>query len=139
MVNNTMNIILSCLFNYMFVSFFTKTAFKCDFLCASKIMVEYFDRALSLRNVELLYLKTQRRLSTPRTTVISQEDRSVVKCSMELYRCLEKLCSISKDVKSKMYNSSSFSWSITTKMFNQPCYISRISRINCLKKQFKIK
>lgn len=57
-VNNTMNIILSCLFNYMFVSFFTKAALKCDFLCASKIMVEYFDRALSLWNVELLYLKT---------------------------------------------------------------------------------
>lgn len=56
-VNNIMNIILLCLFNYMFVFFFIKVVFKCDFFCASKIMVEYFDRVLLFRNVEFFYLK----------------------------------------------------------------------------------
>lgn len=56
-VNNIMNIILLCLFNYMFVFFFIKVVFKCDFFCVSKIMVEYFDRVLLFGNVEFFYLK----------------------------------------------------------------------------------
>ena len=56
------------------------------------------------------YLNTNRRFNTSNTTVISQEASRDVRCSIELYRCREKLCSISMAVKCTTFSRSCFSW-----------------------------
>lgn len=49
---------------------------------------------------------------------MSHEDSSVVRCSMELYRWREKLCSISRAVNRTTSSNNSFSWG-ESKMFVQ--------------------
>lgn len=58
----------------------------------------------------LRLLNIYSKFSTPSTTFMSHDDSNVIRCSIELYRCLEKECSINSVVKWRTHNNNSLAW-----------------------------
>lgn len=68
-----------------------------------------FFSELSLVIKLLLLLNMYSKLRTPNTMFISHDCNKEIKCSTELYRCLENECSIRRVVKLRTLNKSSLS------------------------------
>jgi hypothetical protein len=87
------------------------TSARCVSLLSRACLLSLLSLVIKLLRLLNMYSK----FSTPSTTFMSQDDSNVIRCSIELYKCLENECSIKSVVKWSTQSNSSLSWITNTK------------------------
>jgi hypothetical protein len=82
------------------------TSARCVSLLSRACLLSLLSLVIKLLRLLNMYSK----FSTPSTTFMSHDESSVIRCSIELYKCLENECSIKSVVKWSTQSNSSLSW-----------------------------